>query len=164
MAFGSTARPGSTIWGCGGAGGEPPRLPAPCWPSALTTVNGADGRPRSHIEVIGRATVHDPRPGQTNRFELERLKLVVDGLDASGRVPAQVTLTATLPGGGALDVEGAAIPIPLGSALRARISRVDLAFWAPYLDLPLQFNGMIDTDLTVDVASAPGAPGATGAG
>ena len=129
---------------------------------ALTTVNGADGRPRGHIEVIGRATVYDPRPRQTNRFELERLKLVVDGVDASGRAPAQVTLTATLPGGGALDVQGTANPTPLSSALRARISRVDLAFWAPYLDLPLQFNGMIETDLTVDVATAAGAAGMTG--
>ncbi len=134
---------------------------------ALTTVNGADGRPRGRVEVVGRATVHDPRPGQTNRFELDRLKLVVDGFDASGRVPAQVTLTATLPGGGALDVQGTARSTPLGSTVRARISRVDLAFWAPYLDLPLQFNGMIETDLTVDVATAPTAPvqtGATGGG
>src|SRR5438128_1125667 len=129
---------------------------------AFTTKKGADGRPRGHVEVIGRATVHDPRPGQTNRFELERVKLVVDGLDASGRAPAQVTLTATLPGGGAFDVQGTANPIPLGSALRARISRVDLAFWAPYLDLPLQFNGIIETDLTVDVTTAAGAAGMTG--
>jgi uncharacterized protein involved in outer membrane biogenesis len=128
---------------------------------ALTTVNGADGRPRGHVEVTGRATVHDPRPGHISRFELERMKLVVDGLDASGRAPAQVTLTATLPGGGALDVQGTANPIPLSSALRARISRVDLAFWAPYLDLPLQFNGMIETDLRVDV-SAAGMTGTTG--
>ncbi len=126
----------------------------------LTTVNGADGRPRGHVEVVGRATVHDPRPGQTNRFELDRIKLVMDGLDASGRAPAQVALTATLPGGGALDVQGTARSTPLGSTLRARISRVDLAFWAPYLDLPLQFNGMIETDLTVDVTGpAAGAAG-----
>ena len=129
---------------------------------ALTTVNAADGRPRGRVEVTGRATVHDPRPGQSNRFELDRLKLVVDGLDASGRAPAQVALTATLPGGGGLDVQGTARSTPLGSALRARISRVDLAFWAPYLDLPLQFNGMIETDLTVDVATPAGAT--TGAG
>jgi len=129
---------------------------------ALTTEKGADGRPRGHVEVLGRATVHDPRPGQTNRFELERVKLVVDGLDASGRAPAQVILTATLPGGGALDVRGTANPIPLGSALRARISRVDLAFWAPYLDLPLQFNGMIETDVTMDVTTAAGAAEMTG--
>ena len=84
---------------------------------ALTTVNGADGRPRGRVEVVGRATVHDPRPGQTNRFELDRLKLVVDGFDASGRVPAQVTLTAALPGGGALDVQGTARSTPPGSTI-----------------------------------------------
>jgi uncharacterized protein involved in outer membrane biogenesis len=145
-------------------GADTSLVTVPALTVALTTVNGADGRPRGHVEVAGRATVYDPRPGQTNRFELDRLKLVVDGLDASGRAPAQVTVTATLPGGGALDVQGTARSSPLGSALRARISRVDLAFWAPYLDLPLQFNGMIETDLTVDVATATGMPGATGGG
>ncbi|MGH7398994.1 MAG: DUF748 domain-containing protein, partial [Candidatus Rokuibacteriota bacterium] len=73
---------------------------------ALTTVEGGDGRPRGRVEVTGRAIVHDPRPGQANRFELERLHLVVDGLDASGRAPATVRLTAALPGGGGLDVQG----------------------------------------------------------
>ncbi|MGH7317806.1 MAG: DUF748 domain-containing protein, partial [Candidatus Rokuibacteriota bacterium] len=119
---------------------------------ALTTVEGADGRPRGRVEVTGRATVHDPRPGQSNRFELERLHLVVDGLDASGRAPAKVHLTAALPGGGGLDVQGTARPTPLRSELRARISRVDLAFWAPYLPLPVQLAGMAETDLTVDLA------------
>ncbi|HUP34237.1 MAG TPA: DUF748 domain-containing protein [Candidatus Limnocylindria bacterium] len=123
---------------------------------AFTTADGPDGRPRGRVEVTGRATVHDPRPGQTHRFELERLKLVVDGLDASGRAPARVALTAALPGGGALDVQGTARATPLGAELRTRISRVDLAFWAPYLDLPLQFNGMIETDLAVDVAAGAG--------
>ncbi|MEX2221340.1 MAG: DUF748 domain-containing protein [Candidatus Rokuibacteriota bacterium] len=123
---------------------------------ALTTAEGPDGRPRGRVEVTGRATVHDPRPGQTNRFELERLKLVVDGLDASGRAPTRVTLTAALPGGGELDVRGTARPTPLASELRARISRVDLAFWLPYLELPLQFTGIAETDLTVDLAAASG--------
>jgi uncharacterized protein involved in outer membrane biogenesis len=123
---------------------------------ALTTVKGTDGRPRGRVEVTGRATVHDPRPGQTNRFEVERLKLVVDGLDASGRVPAAVSLTAALPGGGALDVQGTARAIPPASELRARVNRVDLAFWLPYLELPLQFTGIAETELTVDVASASG--------
>ncbi len=56
-------------------------------------------------------------------------------------------------------MQGTARATPLGSTLRARVSRVDLAFWAPYLDLPLQFNGMIETDLTVDVARRPGRDG-----
>ena len=123
----------------------------------LTTVEGPDGRPRGRVEVTGRATVHDPRPGQTNRFELERLKLVVDGLDASGRVPARVNLTAALPGGGELDVRGTARPTPLASELRARVSRVDLAFWLPYLELPLQFTGIAQTELTLDLAAGSGA-------
>ena len=120
---------------------------------ALTTVKGPDGRPRGRVEVTGRATVHDPRPGQSHRFELERLRLVVEGLDAAGREPARVTLTAALPGGGGLDVEGTARPVPLASELRARVSRVDLAFWLPYLELPLQFTGIAETELTVAAAA-----------
>jgi uncharacterized protein involved in outer membrane biogenesis len=120
---------------------------------ALTTVTGPDGRPRGRVEVTGRATVHDPRPGQSHRFELERLRLVVEGLDAAGREPARVALTAALPGGGGLDVQGTARPVPLASELRARISRVDLAFWLPYLELPLQFSGIAETELTLAVAA-----------
>ena len=126
---------------------------------ALTTVSGPDGRPRGRVEVTGRATVHDPRPGQANRFELERIRLVVDGLEASGRAPAAVSLTAALPGGGALDVQGTARAVPFAAELRTRVSRVDLAFWAPYLELPLQFTGIAETQLTVDVAAGPAAAG-----
>ncbi|HEY7869066.1 MAG TPA: DUF748 domain-containing protein [Methylomirabilota bacterium] len=122
---------------------------------ALTTVTDPDGRPRGRVEVTGQATVHDPRPGYTNRFDLERIRLVVEGLDLAGREPARVSLTAALPGGGGLDVEGSAGGSPVASALRARVSRVDLAFWAPYLELPLLFTGVAETELTIDVAAAP---------
>jgi len=71
---------------------------------------------------------------------------------------------ATLPGNGALDVQGTARATPLGSELRARVSRVDLGFWLPYLELPLQFTGMAETDLTLDVASAAGADPVGGGG
>jgi len=120
----------------------------------FTSAKGPDGRARGHVEVAGRATVYDPRPGQSNRFEVDRLKLVVDGLDTSGRSPAQVTLAAALPGGGVLDVRGTGRAAPLGAELRARISRVDLAFWAPHLGLPFELEGMAETDLTLDVAAA----------
>jgi uncharacterized protein involved in outer membrane biogenesis len=118
----------------------------------LTTVTGPDGKPRGRVEVTAAATVHDPRPGHTNRFDLERIRLVVEGLDLAGRGPARVTLTAALPGGGGLDVEGAAGGSPLAAELRARASRVDLAFWAPYLELPLLFTGVAETELTINVA------------
>lgn len=120
---------------------------------ALTSAPGAEGRLRQRVEVTGRATVFDPRPGRTDRFEVERLRLVADGLDAAGRSPARLSLTAALPGGGALDVEGSATAAPPGAALRARVSRVDLAFWAPYLSLPVDFTGMAQTDLTVDAGA-----------
>ena len=123
---------------------------------ALTSRKGADGRLRARVEVTGRATVYDPRPGKSNRFEIERIRLVADGLDAAGRAPATVVFGAALPGGGGLDVQGTATPAPAGVSLRARVSRVDLAFWAPYFSLPLNFTGMAETDLTVD-ATATGA-------
>jgi uncharacterized protein involved in outer membrane biogenesis len=123
---------------------------------ALTSGKGADGRLRARVEVTGRATVYDPRPGKSNRFEIERIRLVADGLDAAGRAPATIVFGAALPGGGGLDVQGNATPAPAGVSLRARVSRVDLAFWAPYFSLPLDFTGMAETDLTVD-ATATGA-------
>jgi hypothetical protein len=122
----------------------------------LTSGKAPDGRLLGRVEMTGRATVYDPRPGKSNRFEIERIRLVADGLDATGRSPATVSLTAGLPGGGAFDVDGTATPAPAGAALRARVSRVDLAFWAPYFSLPLDFSGMARTELTVD-ATATGA-------
>jgi uncharacterized protein involved in outer membrane biogenesis len=122
----------------------------------LTTVTGPDGKPRGRVEITGQATVHDPRPGHTNRFDLERIRLVVEGLDLAGLAPARVSLSAALPGGGGLDVEGSAGGSPVAAELRARVSRVDLAFWAPYLELPLLFTGVAETELTINVAAAAG--------
>jgi hypothetical protein len=123
---------------------------------ALTSGKGPDGRLLGRVEMTGRATVYDPRPGKSNRFEIDRIRLVAEGLDAAGRAPATLAFTAGLPGGGVLDVRGNATPAPAGGSLRARVSRVDLAFWAPYFSLPLDFTGMAETDLTVD-ATASGA-------
>ncbi|HEX7786217.1 MAG TPA: DUF748 domain-containing protein, partial [Methylomirabilota bacterium] len=131
-------------------------LAVPALTFALTSSRSAEGRTLARVEMTGRATVFDPRPGQSHRFEIDRLKLVADGIDAAGRQPARVTATAALPGGGTLDVQGQARPSPPSAELRARISRVDLGFWAPYLALPLAFTGMAETDLTVDVGA--GAP------
>ncbi|HKA62085.1 MAG TPA: DUF748 domain-containing protein, partial [Methylomirabilota bacterium] len=116
----------------------------------LTSSRSAEGRPLGRVEMTGQATVFDPRPGKSNRFQIDRLKLVADGIDASGRQPARVSATAALPGGGALDVQGSAQPAPVSAELRARISRVDLGFWAPYFSLPLVFTGMAETDLTLN--------------
>jgi uncharacterized protein involved in outer membrane biogenesis len=123
---------------------------------ALQSGKGSDGRLLGRVEMTGRATVYDPRPGKSNRFEIDRIRLVAEGLDATGRSPATLALTAGLPGGGVLDVRGTATLAHAGGSLRARVSRVDLAFWAPYFSLPLDFTGMAETDLTVD-ATASGA-------
>ena len=120
---------------------------------ALTSGKSPEGRRLGRVEMTGRATVFDPRPGKSNRFEIDRLKLVADGLDASGRSPARVTVTAALPGGGTLDVQGSARPRPVSAEMRARISRIDLAFWAPYFSLPVAFTGMAETDLTVEAGA-----------
>ena len=120
----------------------------------LTSGKSPEGRLVARVEVNGRATVFDPRPGQSTRFEIDKLRLVADGLDATGRSPARLTASATLPGGGVLDVQGTARPTPVAAEMRARISRVDLAFWAPYFSLPVEFTGMAETDLTVETTAA----------
>ena len=112
------------------------------------------------MEVNGRATVFAPRPGKSNRFEIERLRVVADGLDATGRSSARLTVSAGLPGGGALDVQGTARATPVAAEVRTRISRVDLAFWAPYFSLPVEFTGMAETDLTSTPPRAPACAGA----
>ena len=117
---------------------------------ALTSRRSPEGRTLGRIEMNGRATVFDPRPGRSSRFEIDRLTVVADGVDVSGRQPARVTATAALPGGGVFDVQGTARLTPASAELRARVSRVDLGFWAPYFSLPLVFTGMAETDLTVD--------------
>jgi uncharacterized protein involved in outer membrane biogenesis len=121
---------------------------------ALASAKAPDGHLLGRVEMTGRATVFDPRPGKSNRFEIERIRLVADGLDATGRAPAAVVLTAGLPGGGVLDVRGTATLAPVGTALRTRVSRVDLAFWAPYFSLPLDVSGMAETELTLDATPA----------
>ena len=120
----------------------------------LTSGKSSEGRVVGRVEVNGRATVFDPRPGQTTRFEIEKLRLVADGLDATGGSAARLTASAALPGGGVLDVQGSARPAPVAAEMRARISRVDLAFWAPYFSLPVEFTGMAETDLTVETTAA----------
>ena len=120
---------------------------------AMTSARAPDGRLLGRVEMTGRATVYDPRPGKSNRFEIDRIRLVAEGLDAAGRSPATIAFTAGLPGGGVLDVRGTATPAPIGGSLRARVSRVDLAFWAPYFSLPLDFTGMAETDLTLDATA-----------
>ena len=121
----------------------------------LTSGKSAEGRLVGRVEMNGRATVFDPRPGQAaTRFEIDKLRLVADGLDATGRSAARLTVTAALPGGGVLDLQGSARPTPVAAEVRARISRVDLAFWAPYFSLPVEFTGMAETDLTVETTAA----------
>jgi len=121
---------------------------------ALASGRSPEGRLLARVEVNGRATVFDPRPGQSTRFEIDKFRLVADGLDATGRAPARLTASAALPGGGVLDVQGSARPTPVAAEMRARISRVDLAFWAPYFSLPVEFTGMAETDLTVETTAA----------
>jgi len=64
---------------------------------ALTSGKSPEGRLLARVEVNGRATVFDPRPGQSTRFEIDKLRLVADGLDATGRASAR--LTASLSSG-----------------------------------------------------------------
>ena len=48
----------------------------------LTSGKSPEGRLTGRVEVAGQATVFDPRPGKTNRFEVQRLRVVAEDRDA----------------------------------------------------------------------------------
>ncbi len=112
-------------------------------PSLAFTVSGArtdaSGRmPRlGRIEVTGAATLFDARGNSSGRFEVDRLRLQIEGVEGSTPASARVTLTAGLPGGGSLDVQGPLRLAPLGAELRARVARLDPTVLASYVDLPI---------------------------
>src|SRR5689334_20381881 len=50
----------------------------------LKSGRSPEGRLVDRVEVNGQATVFDPRPGKSNRFEIQRIRVVAEGLDATG--------------------------------------------------------------------------------
>jgi uncharacterized protein involved in outer membrane biogenesis len=131
-------------------------------PALALTVNGAraDAAGRvlglGRIEVTGGATLFDARGAATGRLEIERLQLRIADVDGVAPASARMTITAALPGGGSLDVEG---PLRLASRaaeLRVRVARLDPAVLVSYAALPVDLSGVAEADLTLDLAY-PGA-------
>jgi uncharacterized protein involved in outer membrane biogenesis len=107
----------------------------------------------SRLEVSGSATVFDLRSSPPPRFEIDRLRLLVE--DTSGPdAPARVSLTARLPGGGDLDVQGTARFAPIGAQLRAQVTRLDLVPWAALVRSPVRLAGMAEADVAIDLTQA----------
>jgi hypothetical protein len=131
-------------------------------PSLAVSVSGAridaSGRaPRpGRIEVTGAATVFDARGASSGRFEIERLRVQIADVEGSSPSTARVAMTAGLPGGGRLDVQGPLRLAPLGAELRARVVKLDPSVLMSHVDLPVRPSGVVDSDLAVDVGSAGG--------
>jgi Domain of Unknown Function (DUF748) len=122
------------------------------------------------LEVSGTATVFDLRSSPSRRFEIERLRLLVDGTSGPD-APARVSITARLPGGGDLDVQGTARVAPIGAALRAQVTRLDLVPWASLVPSAVRVAGIAEADIAVELTEADrliarirGRAGASGVG
>ena len=116
--------------------------------------SGPSGRlSLSRLEISATATLFDVRGGTPTRYEIDRLRLLVDG-SAGPDAPARVSVTAGLPGGGDLDVQGPVRFAPLGAQLQARVKHLDLVPWAALVPPPLRLTGLAEADVAIDVTRA----------
>jgi hypothetical protein len=131
-------------------------------PSLAFTVSGArsrgpgDAPTLGRVEVTGAATLFDARGAAAGHLAIDRLRVSIEEGAASAPSPAQVTITAALSDGGGLDVRGPLRLAPFGAALRARLTGLDPTVLLSYVELPARVSGTLDTDLTIDLASAAG--------
>jgi hypothetical protein len=110
----------------------------------------------ARLEVTGAATVFDQRTSPPTRFEVPQLRLAVEDVTAGGASPARVTLDVDLPRGAGLDAQGTVRFAPLAASLRTRVKRLDVAVLGPLLALPGRLDGVVESELDVDVTDAPG--------
>src|SRR5262245_65972342 len=106
--------------------------------------------------VTGDRTVVDVRGTAAGRVAIQRLLLLIDETGPSAASSARVAMTAAFDGGGGLDVQGPLRLAPFGAELRGRITDLDTTVLLSYVDLPVRFVGLLDTDLTADLASSAG--------
>ena len=138
---------------------RPPEAAAPFAevPALAFTAQSADGPGSrlslSRLEISGTATLFDVRGGTPTRYEIDRLRLLVDG-SAGPDAPARVSASAGLPGGGDLEVQGAVRFAPLGAELQARVKHLDLVPWAALVPPPLRLTGLAEADVAIDVTRA----------
>jgi hypothetical protein len=105
-------------------------------------------------EVAGRATLHDIRRDPPGRHPIEPFRLLVTRAPAPPAAPARLQLQAGLPGTGGVRAEGTLRLDPVAIDLRARLARVDLAFWGPQVPLPVSVAGLGDADLVLELRPA----------
>ena len=141
-----------------GVGNRRTGKPMATVPSLAFTVNGAHadasgGAPRlGRVEITGSVTLFDARGGAAGRFEINRVRLQIADVEGSAPASARANLSAGLPGGGSLEVQGPLRLAPFGAELRIRVARLDPAVLMSYLDLPLILSGLLESDLTVSAA------------
>lgn len=130
-----------------------PFLTLPSLEISIAATEVADDAPRvGRLEARGTATFHDNRTTPATPYPIDRLRLVVEDLDASGARPARVSLTAGLPGGGDLSARGTARLSPLDAEIRARLQRLDLRLVNSLLNVPARVAGSAESDLVVTVS------------
>jgi hypothetical protein len=111
-------------------------------PSLVFSVAGGDAPARlDRLEVTGTATVFDQRSRPPRRYAIDRVRLRVDDVRGGGAAPGRLSLTAGLPGGGDVDVQGTARFAPFSAELRARMRRLDLGVWTPLLPIEGRLGG-----------------------
>jgi hypothetical protein len=95
------------------------------------------------LELRSSPSVLDVMLSPAPRRQLRDLHLVVDGGAFPGEAPAAVSLTAGLPAGASLDVQGTVRAEPVVADLDVRLAGLDVMEVRPYLppDLPVALGG-----------------------
>ncbi|HVQ74046.1 MAG TPA: DUF748 domain-containing protein [Candidatus Binatia bacterium] len=129
-------------------------VPAASMPALAFSFRGSEGAGGAfrldHAEATGTAALFDTRTAPATRYDIDQVRLLVERPDEA---PARVSLTAGLPGGGALDVQGTAQLTPPGASLRVQVARLDLAPWEALVPLPVRVGGIVESDLAVEIGA-----------
>jgi hypothetical protein len=139
-------------------GGEPlalaPRVTAEVKGFAFT-----EGALRlDRLAIDGTMSVRDPTAKAGQRFRPSTVRASVGDLTWPATTAGRVDLTASVPGGGTLAVNGTVRPPPDPSDLRVRVSGVNLASWAQFLPLSARITGVAEADLRMNEPLAAGIP------
>jgi hypothetical protein len=118
-----------------------------------------DGRLQlGRVDVVGSASVRDPRVGQRTRYQVSTMRATIADLTWPATTPGRLDVMAAIPGGGTLALSGTVQPPPAPSRLRLRVANLDLAPWAQFLPVAAQIEGTGEADLHLDAPLAVGVP------
>jgi hypothetical protein len=87
----------------------------------------------AHLALSGDPSILDASVSPPQRYDLTDVRVTLDGASYPTRAPAQLSVTAGLPAGGALDVRGSAELQPLAASLDVALNNVDLGLARPYV-------------------------------